>query len=75
MGRAIDMENDIDKLRNRLKTVEDALEDVALAIEDIMDIVDKKEKKNVKKKTDNKGNAKSNKQPDNGDAKSSKKDD
>ena len=75
MGRAINMENDIDSLKHKVKTIEEALEEVLVVIEDIMDSVDNKEKKNVKKKTDNKRNSKSSKQSDSGDSKSTEKND
>ena len=52
MGIRINMENDIDSLKHKVKTIEEALEEVLVVIEDIMDSVDNKEKKNVKKKTD-----------------------
>ena len=70
MGRAIDMENRLEKLFRRLKIAEDALAkliDIVEGMEEKGTKVKpvKKEKKNAsKEKADNEGNAESSKQSD-----------
>ena len=70
MGRAIDMEKDIDVLKTKVEK----LENIVLGMSDVLDKVEErvlgKEKKETskdgKKKTNNKRNTKSSKQSDNG---------
>ena len=62
MGRAIDMENDIESLKNRMSLVEEALEEAL----DLLYLQSEEESKSVKKKANKKGTGKSSKQSDNG---------
>ena len=61
MGRAISMENDIEKLKNRMSLVEEALEEAL----DLLYIESAEESKSVKKKANKKRTGKSSKQADN----------
>ena len=72
MGRAIQMENELDKLKSRVKTMEDALAKVIETVDSMqskaskvkkVDLTEvKKEKKNAtEEKADNKGDGKSSK--------------
>ena len=70
MGRAIDMETDIEKLKSRMSLVEEALDEAL----DLLYIKSEEESKCAKKKTNNKGTGKSSKQPDNGSKQSVKED-
>ena len=70
MGRAIDMENDIEKLKHRMSLVEEALEEVL----DLLYLQSEEESESVKKKANKKGTGKSSKQADNGSKQSVKED-
>ena len=90
MGRAIDMENDIDSLKIKVEKLENQVRGMISKIDEISEkssktkhidlvedvgaeIEDNKKEKDDKKKTDNEGDAKSSKQPDNKSGKSNKK--
>ena len=70
MGRAIDMENDIESLKNRMSLGEEALEEAL----DLLYLESEEEKKSAKKKANKKGTGKSSKQSDNGSKQSVKED-
>ena len=77
MGRAIDMERDIDELKAKVKQLEDALDTIVNSVGDMdeksskvthVDLVDKKSKKenNSGKKTNNKTASRASKLSSNG---------
>ena len=78
MGRAIDMENDIYKLKQEMEKMNNIIRGMADELSEVAEIVlDKntvEEDKDEKEKTDNKANRKSSKQSDNKSRKSDEKD-
>ena len=78
MGRAIDMENDIYKLKQEMEKMNNIIRGMADELSEVAEIVlDKnnvEEEKDEKEKTDNKANRKSSKQSDNKYRKSDEKD-
>ena len=77
MGRAIDMENDIDMLKNEVRKLKNIVRGMSACLSElegkstktkhidlVKDIKTKEDKKDGKKKTNSKGNGKSNKSVD-----------
>ena len=79
MGRAIDMEKDIDMLKIEVQKLNNIIRGMVGELSEINDVIfeeeeTKEEKKDGKKKADTKGNGKSDKSSDTTDGKSNKKD-
>ena len=79
MGRAIDMEKDIDMLKIEVQKLNNIIRGMVGELSEINDVrfeeeETKEEKKDGKKKADTKGNGKSNKSSDTTDGNSNKKD-
>ena len=78
MGRAIDMEKDIDKLKMEVQRLNNIVRGMVGELSEINDVIFeeeeiKEEKKDGKKKADTKGNGKSNKSSDTTDGSSDRK--
>ena len=67
MGRAIDMEKDIDTIKQRLAKIDRVLNGICSTLDELEDAVfeteDEKETKDGKKETNNEGNGKSSGKP------------
>ncbi len=79
MGRAIDMEKDIDMLKIEVQKLNNIIRGMVGELSEINDVIfeeeeTKEEKKDGKKKADTKGNGKSDKSSDTTDGNSNKKD-
>ena len=79
MGRAIDMEKDIDMLKIEVQKLNKFIRGMVGELSEINDVIfeeeeTKEEKKDGKKKADTKGNGKSDKSSDTTDGNSNKKD-
>ena len=79
MGRAIDMEKDIDMLKIEVQKLNNIIRGMVGELSEINDVIfeeeeTKEEKKDGKKKANTKGNGKSNKSSDTTDGNSNKKD-
>ena len=79
MGRAIDMEKDIDMLKREVEKLNNIIRGMVVELSEINDFIfeeeeTKEEKKDGKKKADTKGNGKSDKSSDTTDGNSNKKD-
>ncbi len=70
MGRAIDMEKDIDTIKQRLTKIDRVLNGICSTLDELEDAVfeteDEKETKDGKKETNNEGNGKSSGKPNKG---------
>ena len=73
MGRAIDMEKDIDELKGKVKKINNIIRGIIKEIDDIAEVIEdnsgkvKEEKKDGKKQANTKGNGKSDKSSDTAD--------